>query len=278
MLKHATGLVAAALVVVACMLLPFLPGQYDALAVTLSALAQIIGVVGLVLVPIGAVWLVYERGSNANKPRVGFAIAALAAATLVAAVAALAGFATMGPSMGLVVLALWAYFAGRFVAHLKGMRVAQARRFNPAPLYLIVVPLVACAAKFILVGPASERSRNRAIANSARLIADIERYRDANGHYPRSLLSLWQDYRPGVIGVQRYHYEPSGEAYNVCFEHFAGPVGTREIVMFNKLGQQEMTSHDMDLLQFTGQALARRRGHYAVRDAATPNWKYFWFD
>jgi hypothetical protein len=41
----------------------------------------------------------------------------------------------------------------------------------------------------LLVAPAVEFSRSRAIRNSARLIADVEHYRAANGQYPASLLS-----------------------------------------------------------------------------------------
>jgi hypothetical protein len=56
--------------------------------------------------------------------------------------------------------------------------------------------------------------------------------------------------------------------------------GTREFVMYNPRDQQVMTSHKMDRLQLTPQALAveQSRGHYAVHDAPHAHWKYFWFD
>ncbi len=131
-----------------------------------------------------------------------------------------------------------------------------------------------------VVAPAIEFSRSRAIRNSARLIADIEQYRAVHGRYPESLLSVWEDYVPGVIGIKEYHYEPSGDAYNLFFEQFALQFGTREFVMYNPRDQQVMTSHKMDLLQLTPQELAleQSRGHYAVHDAPHPHWKYFWFD
>ena len=37
-------------------LLPFLPGQYDSLAVPLSTIVQALSMAGLLLVPIGAFW------------------------------------------------------------------------------------------------------------------------------------------------------------------------------------------------------------------------------
>ena len=102
------------------------------------------------------------------------------------------------------------------------------------------------------------------------MIADIEQYRAAHGRYPASLLSVWEDYLPGVIGIKEYHYEPSGDAYNLFFEQFALHFGTREFVMYNPRDQQAMTSHKLDLLQLTPQELAleQTRGHYAVHDAA----------
>jgi hypothetical protein len=48
--------------------------------------------------------------------------------------------------------------------------------------------------------------------------------------------------------------------------------------MPNPRDRQVMTSHAMDLLEFTGDDLDRQRGHYAVYDAAHAHWKYFWFD
>lgn len=56
--------------------------------------------------------------------------------------------------------------------------------------YIVVLPLVALIAKFTLVGYASVFSRNHAIDNSAPMIADIERFREAKGQYPRSLVAV----------------------------------------------------------------------------------------
>ncbi len=121
-------------------------------------------------------------------------------------------------------------------------------------------------------------SRNRAIRNSVELIAEIEAYRTERGHYPLSLAALHKDYEPGVIGVEHYHYEPRGSAYSVFFEQPAGPLGTREIVMYNKLDEHALPSHDTDILRWSPEELAARPGHYAIHDASSPHWKYFWFD
>jgi hypothetical protein len=112
------------------------------------------------------------------------------------------------------------------------------------------------------------------------LIADIEQYRADHGRYPASLLSVWPDYSPEVIGIKEYHYEPSGDAYNLFFEQFALHFGTSEFVMYNPRDQHAMTSHKMDILQLTPQELEleQSRGHYAVHDTPFPHWRYFWFD
>src|SRR5262245_58479051 len=60
MIKYHALMFAALLLIVGCMFYPFLPGNYDGLAVTLSVMAQLFGMAGLLLVPLGAVWLVYE--------------------------------------------------------------------------------------------------------------------------------------------------------------------------------------------------------------------------
>ena len=53
MIKHLLGIVAAIALLVFCTLLPFLPGGYDPLAIPVSAMALVAGVLGLVLVPSG---------------------------------------------------------------------------------------------------------------------------------------------------------------------------------------------------------------------------------
>lgn len=48
-------------------------------------------------------------------------------------------------------------------------------------------------------------SRTRAIASSREFIDDIEAYRAEYGRYPTSLLAMWKDYYPDVVGVEKFH-------------------------------------------------------------------------
>ena len=53
MVKHFVWMAGIITLVALCIFYPFFPGEYDGLAVTLSAMSQLLGIVGLLLVPIG---------------------------------------------------------------------------------------------------------------------------------------------------------------------------------------------------------------------------------
>ena len=273
MIAHLVAMVGIITAIVLCTLLPFLPGRYDPLAVPLSAIAQISGAIGLVLVPIGVIWFVSRYSSELARKQRTFAIAALVTGSLVWLILSLVGLVHSGFALGIAVISLWALAAWRLSRRLTILAAASV-----APTYVIVVPLAVATVQFVIDEPITEFSRSRAIRNSAGLIADIERYHEAHGQYPLSLVSLWKDYSPSIIGVKEFQYERQGDAYNVLFEPFTFRLGTREIVMYNPRDEQVMTSHDSDRLQLRPEQLEYRRGYYAVHDAPHPHWKYFWFD
>ena len=82
---------------------------------------------------------------------------------------------------------------------MKLLKEAEAENINPAPLYLVLIPSVVLIFQVTLADPAAKFSRNHAIARSAELIGDIEKYHAAHGRYPSSLLALWKDYHPSVV-------------------------------------------------------------------------------
>jgi hypothetical protein len=278
MMRHVVGITATIATFTLCTFLPFLPGRYDNVAVTLSMMFRFVGIVGLLLVPVAAVWLAAEHWPRLAGKRYTFAIAALITASLIWIVISLLMFFE-SPTLGVAALLLWGYALSRMLPRLSVLRSAGAAA-SAVPWYLVVVPVAVALIQFVLAGPATEFSRNRAIRNSAPLIADIEQYRTANGRYPPSLVSVWKDYSPSMIGIREYQYEPHGDAYNVLFEQLSFRLGIREIVMYNPRDEQVMTSHAMDVLQLTPAQLAldRTRGHNALHDAGHPHWKYFWYD
>lgn len=278
-------IVAGGIFIATCMFYPFLPGPYDGLAVTVSVMARLFGIVGLLLVPLGAAWLSYEIKSRSRREatecsRRGrqFARASLILSTLVATIVALGALVDHHLSVGVIAMVLWIYVVRRLASCTTARTNGARGTFNPAPIYLIVWPLMAAAGEFALMGPALQSSRNRAVDGSARMISDIERYRELHGHYPQSLESLWDDYRPSLVGIRRFHYEPTATAYNLYFEHFAAALDQKEIVMYNPRGEQDFSSHNRDLLELTPDQITAQRGHVAVRHTSRPHWTYFLFD
>ncbi len=171
--------------IVLCTFYPFLPGVYDGLAVSLSAMAQMFGIVGLLLVPMGVLWLAYELRKRERSKRslptrargYHLALASMVASSIVALILSLGAFMGISLSLGFLTLALWLYIFSRLTPGLKLMKKVEAEDFNPVPLYLVFVPSVILIFQIMLAAPAKQFSRNRAIAQSAELIADIEKYR-----------------------------------------------------------------------------------------------------
>ena len=261
-------------------LVPFFPGRHDTLAVPLSTMCQVFGIVGLLLVPIGALWVASGYSARLARHQYGIAVVALIASTIVWLMSSVGALIGSGPLLGAAVVVLWIYVVIRIWPRLRRLKTATPGTTSPVAFYLLIVPIAVALLQMALVAPAIEFSRNRAIQNAARLIAEIEQHRAANGRYPASLFSVNADIHPDIIGIDKYHYEPSGEAYNLLFEQPALHFGTREFVVYNPLDQQTVTSHKLDRLQLTPSELVleHTRGHNAVHDAGHPHWKYFWFD
>lgn len=292
MILHLLGIVLTIAFILFCTLLPFLPGSYDNLAIALSEMAHMFGVVGLLLVLVGLLWIGVERSSRLAQKRHLFPLLALIASTLVWATLCLAAIVHSGVVLAFAVVLIWVLVLRKAWARFRqgaspdrssgplDRPSAPPARSSALPFYLIAVPIAVALLQWTLVDRAVEMSRNRAIANSAPLIAAIEEYRNRNGRYPTSLLAEHPDIRPQVMGIREYHYEPHGAAYNLVFEQFNYRFGTREFVVYNPLDEHVMTAHAIDILQMTPEQLVleRTRGHYSRHDLPQPHWKYFWFD
>lgn len=271
------------------MVYPFLPGEYDRLAMTISTMLQVFGIAGLLLVAIGLLWGIYELRQagrrQQNQPVTArgfyFALVALIVGSLVMFILAEVAMATGALSFGVVLLAIWLYILGNVVPRWRAMKQNAPKGINPAPLYLVALPLVALGLQLILAAPLTASSRTHAMTMSTEMIQAIEAYRTANGRYPDSLLAVWQDYTTGVVGVEQYHYEPQGEGYNLAFEQprfLLDNIGAREFVVYNSRDEQRMISHNSWVLLFTPAELQDNQGWFEVHEAGLPHWKYFWFD
>ena len=288
MTLHIVRIVAVITLIVLCTFYPFLPGGYDPLAVSLSAMAQTFGVVGLLVLPIGFAWLVSElhkrfrrKKSLPTKARgYYFGLASVVMASIVAVAVVFGALLSSGPSFGILTLAVFCYIGSRLIPKLNLLKKAEVENINPAPLYLVFIPGIVLVFLMTLAPHATNLSRNRAIAQSGELIGEIEAYHAAYGRYPSSLLALHEDYKPSVIGIEQFHYAPSGQAYNLFFEQptFATDFGIREIVMYNKLDEHVMVSHAAWILAGAPENLEARQGWHSSHDTSIPHWKLFWFD
>lgn len=288
-IRHALQLAAATTLLLGCMFYPFMPGRHDRLATTLSGMVQVLAFSGLLMAAIGTLWLGDEllrlraRRQGSVPPRARrhwFALSAMAASAVVAAGVAASAAVHTGPSLAVVMLVLWACMVRRGLASVRHSRFADDDRLNPAPVYLILVPGVLVLARLLFLPSAVESSRHRAIEGSAEFIRAIESYRAAHGRYPVSLASVHHDYDPPTVGVERYHYEPHGQSYNVFFEQPTFPVGTQEFVLYNPVEEHVMIVHNQDLLESSPEQVEQERRYHAraARDAGVRHWKYFWFD
>src|ERR1700754_2881491 len=207
MILHVLGIVLTIALILFCTLLPFLPGSYDNLAIALSEMAHMFGIVGLLLVPVGLLWMGFERSSRLAQKRHLFPLLALIASTLVWASLCLAAIIHSGLVLAFAVVLIWVLVLRKAWAKFRqGASPTRSSRPNDLPsalpFYLIAVPIAVALLQWTLVGRAVEMSRNRAIANSAPLIAAIEEYRARNGRYPTSLLAEHPDIRPQVMGIR----------------------------------------------------------------------------
>lgn len=262
------GLVASA--VVAITFLPFVTGGHDVLAIPLATIAWAAGHAGLVFVPVGLLWAWPQA-------RPGWLI------TLTLGTCGILSLLLIAIAFASSSSALLAVFTAVAVASMTA-RLARRLRSTPAPAprtmaaIMTATPLVIASAQSLLIGPATTHARNTAIANSAPFIAEIERYRDRHGKYPSSLFSIWGDFKPAIVGIDRYHYEPSGDAYNVIFQEPSLDFGIRRFVAYNPRDRQRVTLHEQDRLRLDDAGLdADNAGHTFIEPLPQPHWKIFLF-
>jgi hypothetical protein len=263
-------LVAAGLCLV--MVLPYLPGRFDASAAPLSFMVQVGGYASLLLVPVGLAWLASRRWSSALRTLAVVVGGVVAFATVVAGAAA--NHTTVGVLTGIAAIGLL-----RMTYRRSGADEAHAgRRRGRVLLYLVCIPLVLVTFRTAVLPRMADWSRDRAIRHSAGLVAEIEAFRQRRGHYPVSLHSLNSDVATGVIGIERFHYEPNGDAYNLFFVRPHIELDAMEVVLFNPRDEHRFTSHELDLLQYDGEQLDRRRGDRRRTPLARPHWISILFD
>jgi hypothetical protein len=254
------------------MLLPYLPGRFDASAATFSFVVQVASYVSLLMVPVGFAWLVSKRHSRL------WCRLTLVSAGLVACLGALSATSANQLALGLMLgvgsIASIRTMHRRMLSHVEQV---SPRRYRIG-VYLVCVPLILVGFRSAVLPRAAVWSRDRAIQHSSALIAEIDLYRQRRGHYPVSLQSLNRDVPTGIVGVERFLYEPNGEAYNLFFVRQHIQLDAKEVVMFNPRDEHRFTSHELDILQYSGEQLNLRRGDRRRTRLAHPHWISILFD
>lgn len=126
----------AAVTAAACLgvVAPFLPGKHDGLAQPLSTAVQLTGAAGLLLVPVGSVWLTSELIRRARRHRdpghsmrgYYFAAVSLTAASVLMALVGLVVLFGVSAALGVGILAGWGYLVARWIPPLWRLKTAEA--------------------------------------------------------------------------------------------------------------------------------------------------------
>jgi len=269
--------------------LPYFPGGYDHLAVMLSAIIQIASFISLLLVPVGVLWLIYERVqrkkvNDGSRKSDRFAIAALVILTLLVIVSSFVAIGGIGSfrgslTLGISLPVIFVFITVKtIIPRIRKMRSPGDLKPSIIPYYMVIIPLVVVTSRCALIVTVHDYSTNYAIEQSSVVIQDLEKYYSEYGQYPVSLQGLWKDYDTNVMGIEKYYYEPNGKAYNLFFEQLSYDLFAREIVMYNKLDEHIIRSHPSFIFRLTPEEFERYRGYFAEYDLPKPHWKYFLFD
>lgn len=287
--KQWLRLIASTLLLVVLIILPFLPGRSNNLVVFFSTMTQFLGVLGIFLIPIGAIWLAIEIiNSKRNDTRliswkIPFALALLALLIIAAFYFLIVYFtiaAPIGPGtpswlsgitgivVGIIALLL-------SVRGLKGIRRGNFGRFRVAPIYLIILPVVAFLCTRFVVRPLSDYSRNYAIEKSETIITAIEEYKNVHGTYPSSLDELKSTVKtkPAIMGIRDFRYNKIGESYSLSFSQWLEWGSLEQIVLFDKSGVASI--HQTNAPYDYQSDLHRVKGAFASFDTKYPYWRYY---
>lgn len=246
-------------------------------------MAQVFSFAGLILVPLGIIWLWFvlmERkpGSGSGKYTTGFGYVSLLVLGLIAFVVSFGAFSNYNLSFGIIFLMVCFIVLAKAILKLRKDQFPGHSKFNPAPVYLIIIPAMVFFARLLFITPAVEFSRYYAIRKSEPLINAIEAHQIKFGHYPVSLQALHMDFSPGMIGIPQYHYEINGNAYNLFFKQPSDELPVEEIVMYNKSDEHAYAAHALDILEYSGEELELRRGDRHRYKLAVPHWIYIKLD
>lgn len=248
---------------------PFLPGSSNHFAHGISQFAQTIGYIALPLVPFGLVWLIIEmrnkNGQQLNLWTNGYYPSWLALMpVLLFLPLKLATTILNGESFNIWPFTLIISVAIFFIYRIQKLKKKTDYKFNPAPLYIVFIPLIALFSSKFAVEKAAALTRENTIVKTEPLISAIEKYKTANGEYPENLASLNEKYiqelpKLNTMGMRAYQYEKGNSSFQLTFErpwHW----NATEVLVYNTLGPKGI------------------KGDYGNFSTSHTNWLYYFAD
>jgi hypothetical protein len=250
-----------------------MPGEYDRFAMPLAIIIQGIGVIGLLLSVIGIFWLIIP-----DKFRF-FANLSAYIASFLTIVLTFFAYLIAGLLFAIIILTCCAMIIHRQRKEIK--ESTDKESFSFVPVYMIVIPLYLLTIQLLIAKPITNWSRERTIANAGEYIRDIENFQSIYGYYPKTLQAMYKDYYPQTVGVERFHYLPYDNSYNISFEQprfFLDLVGTKEWVVYNPKDEHRVYSHTSWFLLLSPEESEIRQGWYTSENTEFKHWKSFFFD
>lgn len=248
-------------------------GDFDRLALPLSTLIQGFGVLGIVLSILGLIWL-----SMPSKYKI-CSIISIYLFGFLTIVFTFFAYLISGILFGISIL----FVLGLLLLKYRQKVIVPLERETIAvvPIYLIVLPISILTVQLLIAKPIIDWSRDRTISNAKDYVRDIENFYTKNGHYPKTLQAMYKDYYPNIVGVEKFHYLPFGNSYNLSFEQprfLLDIIGTKEWVVYNPKDEHRVYSHTSWFLLLSPQESEIRQGWYSSVDTKHKHWKSFMFD
>lgn len=250
---------------------PFLPGPQNDITHELSRLSQTIGFIGLVFIPFGLIWMFIEIRNNKNQKfdnwTSGYYPAWLSLIPLFLFIPLQIGrtiFVKGSFEFEVWPMAFIFLILVFLIYRIQKLKYKSEYKFNTAPVFIVLLPVIALLSTKLAVQKMASYSREKAIAKTQPLILALEKYKIEQARYPDKLEDLTGKYIYSIptfnsMGVRAYQYEKRGDSYQLSFEQKYHWYAT-EVVAYMKNG------HTIT------------KAGYENHPTRHPDWRYFMAD